>query len=302
MTVSKDIGCSATIGFFDGVHKGHRHVIACLVDDARRHGLQSAIITFRQHPRQVLRQDYVPQLLTMCEKKEQLLWSTGVDNVVMLDFTPAFSCQTAVEFMTFLRDEYNVRRLVVGYDHRFGHDRAESFLDYKRYGARIGVDVVASEAFVQDDVNVSSSVIRRLLANGDLTVANDYLGYDYGFDGIIVRGRGEGRKLGFPTANMLVARQQLVPKRGVYSVGVEVEGIPGRFAGMMNIGCRPTYGAGEDTIEVNIFNFDTDIYGRRMSVSFLRRLRDERKFRSVEDLKQQLCQDRENILSNTITF
>ncbi|MCD8288935.1 MAG: riboflavin biosynthesis protein RibF [Prevotella sp.] len=288
---------AATTGFFDGVHKGHKYIIGDLLREAQAHGLSSAIITFRQHPRQVLQQDYIPKLLTGWQEREQMLRQSGADRVVMLDFTPAFARQTAGEFMAFLRNEYGVKRLVIGYDHRFGHNRAEGFDDYRRIGRALGVEVVAGKAYTENAVNISSSVIRRLLGEGDISLANEYLGYRYGFSGIVVRGRGEGRKLGFPTANMLIAAERLIPKRGVYGVEVSVEGHAERFMGMMNIGCRPTYGGTAETVEVNIFRFDEEIYGRRLSVSIICRLRDERKFASAEELKQQLTKDRTDILN-----
>ncbi len=289
---------SATIGFFDGVHKGHRHILSSLTADALSHGTLSCVVTFRQHPRQVLRQDYVPKLLTLWQTRKRLLEESGVDRVVMLDFTPAFSRQTAEEFMTFLRDEYNVRRLLVGYDHRFGRDRAGGLEDYRLIGKRIGVEIVADGVFSENGTNVSSSAIRRLLAAGDILLANEYLGRRYGFCGTVVRGRGEGRKIGFPTANMALDAEQLVPARGVYGAEVEIEGYAEKFTGMMNIGCRPTYGGGGETVEVNIFGFDDDIYGRRLAARLFTRLREERKFASAEELRSQLFRDKTAILAS----
>ncbi len=284
---------SATIGFFDGVHKGHQYMVSRLIGDAKEHGLGSAIITFRQHPRQILQKEYIPQLLTLAERKEQLLRSTGVDSVVMLDFDMELARLSARDFMLMLHDKFGVDRLLVGYDHRFGHNRSEDIDDYKRYGREIGMEVVANDAYSDNDTNISSSVIRRLLSEGNVSLSNDYLGYKYGFEGIVVRGHGEGKKLGFPTANMQISVEQLVPKRGVYAVEVEVEGFCGVFMGMMNIGCRPTYGEFKQTLEVNILDFDTDIYGRKVSVRFVRRLRDERRFGSISELIEQLGKDRE---------
>ncbi len=295
---TRHTACAATIGFFDGVHRGHRHIIDDLIREAREHDLSSAIFTFRQHPRQVLQQDYIPKLLTPWRERERLLAASGADRVVMLDFTPAFARQTAAEFMAFLHDEYNVRRLVIGYDHRFGHDRAEGFDDYAAAGKRLGVEVVAAAAFAENETNISSSVIRRLLGEGDIIRANEFLGRRYGFDGLVVRGRGEGRRIGFPTANMLVSPERLLPLRGVYGVEVSVEGSPSAFFGMMNIGCRPTYGGSEETAEVNIFDFDADIYGRRIAVRLFLRLRDERRFGSVEELRRRLKKDKADILTH----
>ncbi len=270
-------------------------MLSRLIADARSHGLRSAVVTFRQHPRQVLQQDYIPQLLTLHERKEQLLRASGVDEVVMLDFTVALSRLTAREFMVMLKEKTGVCRLLIGYDHRFGHNRSESFDDYRRYGEELGVEVVANDVFSENGTNISSSVIRRLISAGDITLANDYLGYFYGFKGVVVHGHGEGRRIGFPTANLSIAREQLLPKRGVYAVEVDVEGYNDTFKGMMNIGCRPTYGSFAETAEVNILDFDADIYDREVSVRFLRRLRDERKFGSVDDLIRQLQSDKDDV-------
>ncbi len=288
--------CVATIGFFDGVHRGHLHLIAQLMAEAHFCGLPSAIVTFRQHPRQVLAQDYIPQLLTMEEEKEELLRKTGVDRVVVMDFTQELSRLTARDFMAFLRERHGVRRLMVGYDHRFGHERNESLNDYVRIGQDLGIHVVPCDAFVENGTNISSSEIRRRLLEGNIRVANDYLGRAYGFLGMVVKGRGEGRKIGFPTANMLLSPFQLVPQRGVYAVKVKVEGLDEDLRGMMNIGLRPTFGGSVETVEVNIFHFDQDIYDRQLTVEFLGRLRDERKFDTVATLICQLFKDRKDIL------
>ncbi len=289
--------CSATIGYFDGVHRGHLHIINHLIDDAKAHGLASTIITFRQHPRQVLQKDYIPKLLLTEEKKGQALRSTKVDNVISMDFTLTLSLLSARDFMALLYNEYAVQRLLIGYDHRFGHNRSEGFDDYVRYGKELGITVVASDALAGNETNISSSAIRRFLLDGNIGSANEYLGYSYGFEGIVVRGRGEGKRIGFPTANLLIDHQQLIPKRGVYSVGVAIEGYDEHFLGMMNIGCRPTFGCVEETVEVNILNFDEDIYDRKLSVAISRRLRDERKFHSVSDLVSQLNKDKADILT-----
>ncbi len=270
-------------------------MVSRLIGDAKEHGLGSAIITFRQHPRQILQQEYIPQLLTLADKKELLLRSTGVDNVVMLDFSTDLARLSARDFMLMLHEKFGVDRLLVGYDHRFGHNRSEGFDDYKRYGEEMGMEVVANDAYSDNDTNISSSVVRRLLSEGNVGLANDYLGYRYGFEGIVVRGHGEGKKLGFPTANMQIPIEQLVPKRGVYAVEVEVEGFDSVFMGMMNIGCRPTYGEFNQTLEVNILDFDTDIYDHKVGVRFVRRLRDERRFGSISELIEQLGKDKEEV-------
>jgi riboflavin kinase / FMN adenylyltransferase len=284
--------CCATIGFFDGVHRGHQYLLSQLRADANDHAMQSLVVTFRQHPRQVLQQDYVPRLLTTPERKEQLLLATGVDRVAMLDFSLQLSALSAEEFMSFLRTKYNVRRLLTGYDNRFGHNREETFEDYRRYGEALGIVVEAAKAFADGGVSVSSSMVRRLLAEGNIHAANACLGYRFGFSGTVEHGFGEGHKLGFPTANLRLADSQFVPRSGVYAVMVSVEGVQGDLMGMMNIGSRPTFGTFNDTVEVNIFGFDRDIYGSRVDVTVVERIRDDRKFDTIEQLRRQLERDR----------
>ena len=287
---------SATVGFFDGVHKGHQFVLQQLADDANEHNLKPLVVTFRQHPRQVLQKDFVPKLLTTFDEKLRLIKSFGIDNIVSIDFTADFAQQTAEEFMQMLHDGHGVRRLLIGYDNRFGRDRSQGFDDYVRIGKRIGIEVVRLKALEGDGPNASSSVVRRLLGEGDIEKATEYLGHSYSLAGVVVRGYGEGKKLGFPTANMRFAPELLVPKRGVYAVLVDVEGYDDKtFCGMMNIGCRPTYGNFSETVEVNIFDFDADIYDRTISVRLVERIRDEVRFVSIDALKAQLAKDKADI-------
>jgi len=283
---------AATIGFFDGVHKGHKYVISRLKADAQAHGLGSAVITFRQHPRQVLQQDFIPKLLTPCNRKIALLRDTGVDRIVDMDFTRELASMSAREFMAYLHEHFSVDRLLIGYDNRFGHNRSDSFDDYVRYGKEIGIEVLCNDALNPNEENISSSVVRRLLTEGEIVKANDCLGYSFGFSGIVVRGYGEGRKLGYPTANMSIDPEQFIPKRGVYAVNVTIEGRDDQFLGMMNIGCRPTYGEFKETVEVNILDFNEDIYDKEITVKFIERIRDEKKFNSLDELKGQLAKDR----------
>lgn len=284
-----------TIGFFDGVHRGHQYVIEKLRADALAHGLESMVMTFRQHPRQVLQKDYIPKLLTPAEKKISLLKMTNVDHVVALDFTKEMAQMTACDFMVMMHDKYNVVRLLIGYDNRFGHNRSEGFEDYQKHGREIGIEVICNDELSTQGDSISSSLVRRSLTEGNITLANSCLGYEFGFSGIVVRGFGEGRKLGFPTANMHISQDQMVPKRGVYAVRVSIDGYPDTYAGMMNIGVRPTYGEFSETIEVNILDFDADIYDKTINVRFVQRLRDEQRFSSVDELKAELARNREQV-------
>ncbi len=282
----------ATIGFFDGVHRGHRFLIGQVLDAARVRGLSSMLITFPQHPRMVMQTSYQPRLLTTFDEKCSLLSTTGADVCVALPFTRELAALSARQFMQqVLRDRLQVRTLVIGYDHRFGHDRTEGFDDYVRYGAELGMEVLRAEAFVMGATNVSSSVARASLEAGEVDVAARCLGYNYFLDGRVTTGQQIGRTLGFPTANLQVDDSlKLVPADGVYAVRVQVEGHI--YKGMLNIGCRPTID--EDsrrTIEVHLFHFEGDLYGHLLRVEFLRRIRGEQKFSSREALARQLQQD-----------
>ena len=288
--------CVATIGFFDGVHRGHRYLIDGL--KARANGvadMQSTVITFDSHPRLVLHQDYRPRLLNTAAEKVERLSLTGVDNCVVLHFNEAMASLSAREFMqTVLHDRLNVRTLVIGYDNRFGRNRSEGFEDYVRYGRETGIDVVHADAFTLNGVQVSSSVVRSFLSEGEVRMASMCLGYDYRLTGRVVGGYHEGRRMGFPTANIEPDDSlKIVPRAGVYAVRVRIGDEPGLLDGMMNIGTRPTFDGTETTLEVNIFGFGGDIYGRKITVEFHRRLREERKFGSVYKLMDQLKADRE---------
>ena len=287
--------CVATIGFFDGVHRGHKFLIKSVIDSAAEHGLQSAVITFDRHPRLVLHKEFQPRLLTTADEKLRLLAATGVNRCEMLHFDEQTASLSAYDFMkTVLRGRLNVRRLITGYDNRFGHNRAEGFDDYVRYGQELGIEVERAEAFVLNGVNVSSSVVRSFLSAGETDMAAMCLGYHYKISGTVVGGYREGRKLGFPTANIDVDdKLKLVPEAGVYAVRVRIGDEPGLLDGMMNIGTRPTFDGTSTTLEVNIFGFSGDIYGRRITVEFHRRLREERKFGSIRKLIEQLETDRE---------
>ena len=282
----------ATIGFFDGVHLGHRHLIN-QVKMAALNGWCSSIITFPVHPRQVIQSDYQPSLLSSPEEKIELLASTGIDNCILLPFTRELSQLTAWEFMQLLYEQYQVRMLVIGYDHRFGHNRAETFEDYCRYGRELGIHIMQATAYTQEQDKVSSSAIRRALLSGEVSTATKYLGYPYFLQGTIVSGYQVGRKIGFPTANLQVDfSNKLIPSIGVYAVYVYVNGQ--KYKGMLNIGHRPTLNNGTDlSIEVHILDFEGDIYHQPMRIEFVDFLRAEAKFNSVEELTLQIQKDKE---------
>lgn len=286
----------ATIGFFDGVHRGHRYLIEQVRGAAVERGLASAVVTFPVHPRRVMQPDFRPQLLTTFDEKVSLLAATGVDSCIELPFTPEVARLSARRFMSLLKTRYGVEALVVGYDHRFGHNRSEGFDDYVRHGRELGMEVLLARAYsYKEGVTVSSSLIRRLLQEGNVSEAADYLGYDYFLNGTVVSGHRVGHRIGFPTANLRVAdADKLIPADGVYAVRVVVDGQ--EHGGMLSIGLRPTLANGTDrSIEVHIFDFDADIYQHPMRLSFVRRMRAEQKFDSVEALTARLHQDEAEI-------
>ena len=262
----------ATIGFFDGVHRGHRFLIEQVCKVAAERGLASSVITFPVHPRKVMQPDFRPELLTTCDEKVSLLAGTGIDYCIMLDFTLDLACLSAKQFMAILKQDYRVQVLMIGYDHRFGHNRSEGFEDYVRYGQELGIEVLLAQAYYTDAMTVSSSAIRRLLLQGNVSEAANCLGYQFFLDGTVVNGYRVGRKIGFPTANL------------EYS------------AGMLSIGYRPTLNNGIDrSIEVHIFNFDADIYNQPMRLAFVCRTRPELKFDSIDELIAQLHKDEAEI-------
>lgn len=282
----------ATIGFFDGVHRGHRYLIEQVREVAAARGLASSVITFPVHPRKVMQADYRPELLTSCEEKVALLAETGIDYCMMLEFTPEVARLSAKQFMQILKERYKIQVLVVGYDHRFGHNRSEGFEDYVRYGQEMGMEVLLAHAYSSDEnITVSSSMIRHFLQKGNVSSAAECLSYNFFLEGTVVGGYRVGRKIGFPTANLCVNDpDKIIPADGVYAVYVFLDGV--RYGGMLSIGYRPTLANGTDrSIEVNIFHFNADIYNQPMRISFVRYMRPELKFDSVEDLIARIRQD-----------
>ena len=287
----------ATTGFFDGVHLGHRLVIERLVSLARERGDESLVVTFWPHPRAVL-QDGARELrlLNSLEEKKGLLRNLGVDRVEVLDFTRSFAALTAEQYLReILRDRFGVTTLLMGYDNRLGSDRltADSL---KPIADGMGMELMELSplSFRPSEASgeISSTQIRAALEEGDIAHASEMLGYGYALKGVVVAGNRLGRTIGFPTANMkLYEPLKLVPGRGVYVVDAEVLGK--KYRGMTNIGLRPTVGGSFTTIETHILDFDEDIYGLPLRITFLRRLRDEVQFPSLEALKDQLEKDRD---------
>lgn len=286
----------ATIGFFDGVHRGHQFMIDSLTTMAHAQGRQSLVITFDRHPRQVVHADYVPQLITTTDEKLQLLHATAADRIEVLHFDTQMAQLSAYEFMRqVLHEKYGVAMLLTGYDNRFGHNRAEGFADYVRYGEEMGMEVLQNTPIDIDGLRVSSSLIRRLIVEGNITEANNCMGHPYSITGSVAHGFQEGRRIGFPTANIVPeSAEKLVPGNGVYATRVSVEGGEWMPA-MLNIGTNPTFQRQQTTIEAHIIGFEGDIYGRKVRVEFGRKLRDEQRFESVEALQKQLEADKKEV-------
>ena len=302
-----------TTGFFDGVHLGHRHVLSAVVSSARERGEEAVVVTFWPHPRTVLQQDAREfRILTSLEEKKALLAAAGIDRVEVLPFTREFAAMTALEYLQLLRDKYDASLVVMGYDNRIGSDRLTIDALTGAFESRKPSSLRSSSlptslravgplpftwpraAMVSEDSNapvISSTKIRKALQEGRVEEANAMLGYGYELYGVVVAGNRVGRTMGFPTANMqLYEPLKLVPGNGVYAVEAEVLGRS--YKGMCNIGTRPTVGGTTRSIETHILDFDEDIYGLPLRIRFLRRIRDERKYASLEALRLQLEQDR----------
>ena len=284
----------AATGFFDGVHKGHSKVLKFLCDIAHSEGKESAVITFWPHPRSVLQQQaYNLNLLNSQEEKERLIKGMGVDNFISIPFNKDFSKLSTKEFMRdVLMQKHGVSTLIIGYDHRFGHDKL-SQEELISVAKDLGLNIVRVDEFILGDDVISSTKIRNLLYDGNVCKANEFLGYRYGLKGVVVQGQRIGRTIGFPTANMrLYDPFKILPSDGVYAVYCEVLGKG--YVGICNIGTRPTIGDNnERTIETHIINFNEDIYGLDLKIEFVTKIRDEQKFESIDMLKAQLEADKE---------
>lgn len=287
-----------TIGSFDGVHLGHACVIQHLKEKAANIDGESVIISFEPHPREVLypREKKIG-ILTTLEEKVTILEKYGVDHLIILKFTLEFAQQSYTDFVKkILIDKLKIKGLVVGYDHRFGKDRAGNFENLQELANKYGFSLEKEVVFEEDNVNVSSTKIRNALTVGDITTVNRFLGYLYSITGKVVYGHHLGHKIGFPTANIQVSdERKLLPAIGVYAVKV----IIGQeiFNGMLNIGIRPTVSNdGQVSCEVYIFDFSQDLYGKTITINFINRIRGERKFNDIEELRAQLQKDQEKIL------
>jgi|TARA_R100000935_G_scaffold56461_2_gene88027 riboflavin kinase/FMN adenylyltransferase len=277
-----------TIGTFDGVHIGHQKIVNRLVNHAE---LDSVILTFFPHPRMVLQQDNTIKLLHTIEEKTSVLEQLGLDHLVIHPFTKEFSRLTAQQFVEdILVNQLKAKKIIIGYDHRFGRNRTADISTLKDFGEQYGFVVEEITKQDVDDVAVSSTKIRTALQKGHIEKANAFLGQPYMLTGTIVKGKGIGKTLGYPTANIQIEEAyKLIPKNGVYIVKTNFKGIT--YFGMMNIGTNPTVGGKSQTIETYFFNMDTDLYGSKMTIQMLKRIRDEKKFASVDQLIEAMQND-----------
>jgi len=288
-----------TIGTFDGVHLGHQKVIARLKEFARKHDGESVIFTFHPHPRLVTAPNEGNlRLLTTIEEKKQLFEKSGIDHLIVYPFTKSFSELSYSSFVkNILVDKLKTRCLVVGYDHRFGKNREGSFEYLKECAKSYNFKIEKLDALLVDEVHVSSTRIRNALEDGDIKLANKFLGYRFTLHGTVVEGQRVGRKMGFPTANIEASDpNKLIPGYGVYAVEIILS--EKKYSGMLNIGTRPTFNNNADnrSIEVHIFNFSGDIYNKEITLIFEAKIRDEKKFSGPEALVEQLKKDKETAL------
>jgi len=284
-------GTVVTIGTFDGVHLGHRKIIKRLLASAEGNDLESVVLTFFPHPRMVLQKDTQIKLINTIDERIRLLEASGLDHLVIHPFTKEFSRLTAEDFVKkILVDQLKARKVIIGYDHRFGRNRNANIEDLKAFGQQFGFEVEEISKQDVDDVAVSSTKIRKALLEGDLDRANEYLGYPFMLNGIVSRGKGLGRKFNYPTANLKVKEPyKLIPAKGVYVVKSVIDGKP--VYGMMSIGTNPTVGGSDLTVETFFFNFDQDLYDQNLEIVLLTRIRDEKKFNSVDELIAAMQED-----------
>jgi riboflavin kinase / FMN adenylyltransferase len=282
----------ATIGTFDGVHLGHQKILKKLIADAKNSGLETVLLTFEKHPRNILNENLNIKVLTTNEEKAYLLQTFGIENLIIHPFNEAFSELSGEDFVkNILVDQLKIKKIIIGYDHRFGKNRSSDIQDLIQFSKKYHFEVVQISAEELNEIAISSTQIRNAIKNGKIALANQFLGYHFSFSGTVVLGKQLGRTIGFPTANIEIPFiEKIIPKNGVYIV-------QGYWAnktqnGIMNIGLKPTVDGLNQTIEVHFFNLNENLYGKEIKISFLEFIRDEKKFNSVEELKNQIQNDK----------
>ncbi|WP_313375728.1 bifunctional riboflavin kinase/FAD synthetase [Chishuiella sp.] len=291
-----------TLGMYDGVHIGHQTIVKQLNNIAQKENGESVLLTFYPHPRKVIQPDFKLELLSTLSEKEDILYSLELDNLVIHPFTKDFSQVSAKDFIIeYLIKKMNLHTLVIGHDHHFGKNREGNFEQLEKLSREYGFNLIQLEAIQHEESAISSTKIRKALKEGNIEYANQALKYNYPLSGVVVHGDKLGRELGFPTANLEVDPSKLIPKDGVYAVSVFVE--DKKYLGLLSIGYRVTVtNSREHRIEVNILNFNQDIYGKTIRLEFLGRLRDEKKFNSLDQLIEAMNNDKENALKNYSSY
>lgn len=286
-----------TLGTFDGVHIGHKKILEKLIQNTENNKYESLVLTFFPHPRMVLQNQSDIKLLNTISEKIDLLEKTGIENLVIHPFDESFSRITAEDFVReILVDQFHIHKIIIGHDHRFGRNRTANIDDLIRFGKQFGFEVEQISAQEIDAISVSSTKIRKALSQGNMALANQYLGYNYFLTGIVVEGKRLGRTIGFPTANLKINEDyKLIPINGVYVVKSTID--QKTVFGIMNIGYNPTVGGEHLSIEIHYLDFDAELYGQQLTVSILHYLRPEQKFDSIESLKTQIEKDRNNAIA-----
>ena len=277
-----------TLGTFDGVHKGHQKILKKLKTEAKKDNLKSVVLTFFPHPRTVLNPDFPLKLINTIEERSNLFEKSGIDILITHPFDKNFSELSPDEFVkNILVDKLNIKKILIGYDHRFGKNRTAGIMDLKSFGLKYNFQVIEISVEEQNKVSISSTKIRNSVEKGNLSKAKSYLGYDFSLKGKVIKGNAIGRTLGFPTANLNIEEDyKLIPKKGVYLISTQLDNKV--VFGMMNIGVKPTLDLKKETIEVNLFNWNKNLYGKVIKVFVMEYLRGEKKFDSLNDLKNQI--------------
>lgn len=280
-----------TLGTFDGVHNGHQSILRKVTQDASMNGYESVVLTFFPHPRMVLQEDHNIKLINTIEEKAKLLEELGIQHLILQEFTKEFANLTAEQFVQeVLVKHLNIKKIIIGYDHRFGKNRSADIHDLMDFGRKYKFDVEQISAHEINEVSISSTKIRKALEEGNIETANTYLGIPYSITGTVIKGKQLGRTIGFPTANVFLKEEyKLIPKIGSYIVSATIDGK--LVKGMMNIGFNPTVNNNKLSLEVHFLDFDKDIYNQEIQLHFHSFLREEQKFSSLEELKQQLAKD-----------
>jgi len=291
-----------TLGTFDGVHIGHQKIIKKLIQSTKHYACESLVLTFFPHPRMVLQDIQEIKLLNTIEERIQLLEASGLDNLVIHPFDQAFSRLSAEEFVSsILVDQFNIKKIIIGYDHRFGRNRTADINDLIEFGKQYHFEVEQISVQEIAAVSVSSTKIRKALLEGNIALANEYLGYAYLLTGTIAKGKGIGRTIGFPTANLSIEESyKLIPKNGVYIIQSKLN--DKLQFGMMNIGLNPTVNGDSQSIEIHFFDFDDDLYDKKIQIQILSRIRDEQKFENIDLLAEQLIKDKNVALAYSSTL